>query len=116
MTSDHYLFDDVIITSLLSSSEPIKRDFTYVTDAVDGFITAMDHTPRRCGEVYNLGSAESVSMETIIVYLEEELEQKAIVVRCLDGTLSDGSTFHLFAFLSSPFYRIASLFPPPTST
>ncbi len=77
---------DIIITSwhmhpsLLSSSDPIKRDFTYISDVVGGIVAAMDHCPRRCGELYNLGNSEPISMETIMTYLETDLERKAIIV------------------------------------
>lgn len=40
----------------------------------------MDHCPRRCGEVYNLGNSEPIAMETIAAYLEMDLERKAVIV------------------------------------
>ena len=59
------------------SSRSIYRDFTYIDDVVDGIISAMDHTPIRCGEVFNIGRGVPHSLETLVSYLEEELGREA---------------------------------------
>ena len=64
-----------------TSSEPIKRDFTFVNDTVGVVLATLDHTPKCCGEVYNVGLGEPVSLTTLVSMLEEELDVTAHTVR-----------------------------------
>ncbi|CAH1777556.1 unnamed protein product, partial [Owenia fusiformis] len=57
----------------LSDDRPLSRDFTYVDDIIDGLLASLDYTPARCGEVFNLGNGNPVSVPELIKYLEEEL-------------------------------------------
>jgi len=44
------------------------RDFTFVTDVADALVTAAEGD--RCGEVYNVGSGETVSVNRLVELLE----------------------------------------------
>lgn len=57
----------------------MSRDFTYVSDIVDGVRRAMD----RCEgyRVYNLGGSDPVRLSDLIALLEEALGKKAIIDR-----------------------------------
>lgn len=74
--------------SAILRGEPIKlyhrgelqRDFTYIDDTVQGIASAIDH----CKEgynVYNLGSAVSVSVRELLSYLETALGKRAIILQ-----------------------------------
>jgi len=55
------------------------RDYTYVTDTVDGVIAA---TQQEFGyEIFNLGESQTVQLARLIELLEEALGQKAIIDR-----------------------------------
>lgn len=56
---------------------PIKRDFTYIEDIVDGVLSAID-TPEP-HTIYNLGSARPEDLNKLIRLLEKELGKKAIL-------------------------------------
>ena len=59
------------------------RDFTYIDDVIDGLISAIELLTKRlgnCGHIYNLGYGSPVAVETMIGYLEEELDKKASLV------------------------------------
>ncbi|XP_065886387.1 uncharacterized protein [Dysidea avara] len=69
-----------------SSHEPLMRDFTYIDDVIDGLVSLTEvlleqHNSVECGVVYNLGYGSPVAVDTMISYLEEELDKKAIVER-----------------------------------
>lgn len=53
----------------------MKRDFTYITDIVDGVTSAIDRN-YEC-ELFNLGNSNSVELEYFISCLENELGKKA---------------------------------------
>ena len=53
----------------------MKRDFTYVSDIVDGTISALD-TPFRY-ELFNLGNSRNVALMELISIIEEELGREA---------------------------------------
>ncbi len=53
----------------------MKRDFTYISDIVDGTISALD-TPLRC-ELFNLGNSRSVELMELISIIETELGREA---------------------------------------
>lgn len=59
------------------------RDFTFIDDVIDGLISAVELLMKRhgnCGHIYNLGYGSPVAVETMIKYLEEDLNKKASLV------------------------------------
>lgn len=59
------------------------RDFTYIDDVTDGLMSVVELLTKRhgnCGCIYNLGYGAPVAVETMIKYLEEELDKKASMV------------------------------------
>ena len=75
-----------IITQLVSNKNKIKlgsltprRDFTYVSDTVDGFISAIGN--KRClGETINLGTGKDFSIGETAKNIENILKTKAEIV------------------------------------
>jgi UDP-glucuronate 4-epimerase len=72
---------------LISHGKPVPvfgdgttaRDYTYVSDTVDGVIAA---TQREFGyEIFNLGESQTVTLSRLIELLEKALGQKAIIDR-----------------------------------
>ena len=72
---------------LISQGKPIPvfgdggtaRDYTYVTDTVDGVIAS---TQREFGyEIFNLGESQTVTLSHLIELLEQSLGRKAIIDR-----------------------------------
>jgi UDP-glucuronate 4-epimerase len=55
------------------------RDYTFVTDIVDGFLAAMDRPQPFTYEIINLGNAHPVQLNTLIHLIEDALGRKAIV-------------------------------------
>lgn len=73
-------------TRLLSDGEPIEmygdgtsqRDYTYISDIVDGVIGALD---KDFGyEIFNLGNSETVELKRLVSVIENALGKKAQVV------------------------------------
>ena len=91
-----------------SASQPLLRDFTYVADTVGGILSALDHTPLQCGEVYNLGYGQPVAITTMLDYLQEELGQKAVLVCELENWRSA----HLSTHCVLPLLQEHSPLPP----
>ena len=75
-----------IITQLLSKNNKIKlgsltprRDFTYVSDTVDGFISAIGN--KKClGETVNLGTGKDFSIGQTVKNIENILNKKADII------------------------------------
>jgi UDP-glucuronate 4-epimerase len=72
---------------LISAGQPIPvfgdgssaRDYTFVTDTLDGIIAC---TEKKIGyEIFNLGEAETVSLNRLIELLEAALGKKAVIDR-----------------------------------
>ena len=72
---------------LISAGKPIPvfgdgstaRDYTYVTDTVDGVIAC---TQKQLGfEIFNLGESQTVTLSYLIELIEKELGKKAIIDR-----------------------------------
>jgi UDP-glucuronate 4-epimerase len=72
---------------LISAGKPIPvfgdgstaRDYTYVTDTVDGVIAC---TQKELGfEIFNLGESQTVTLSYLIEVIEKELGKKAIIDR-----------------------------------
>ncbi len=67
-------------TDLLARGEPVtlfgdggsRRDYTYVSDIVDGIVAAMELAPGF--EIFNLGGAETTRLSDLVSWLAEELE------------------------------------------
>ena len=54
-----------------------RRDYTYITDIVDGIIAAID---KRSGyEIINLGDSKVVELQYLITLIEKKLGKKAII-------------------------------------
>jgi nucleoside-diphosphate-sugar epimerase len=64
-----------------------SRDFTYVEDAVDGIVRALESG--ESGEAYNLGRGESVSIGTLTERIVEQAESDATVVSTSDRQRDD---------------------------
>ena len=57
----------------------MARDYTYVTDTVDGIVAA---TKREFGfEIFNLGESQTVTLGRLIELLEAALDKKAVIDR-----------------------------------
>ena len=75
-----------IITQLVSNNDKIKlgslsprRDFTYVSDTVDGFISAIGN--KKClGQTVNLGTGKDFSIGETVKNIESILKVKAKIV------------------------------------
>ncbi len=63
----------------VSDDEPLGRDFTFVDDITQGVLSAMSYQPSYCGEQFNLGFGNPVSVPGLIKFLEEELATPAKV-------------------------------------
>jgi len=77
--------------ALISSGRPIpvygdgssSRDYTYVTDTVQGVLGAIERTrdPEVRHEVYNLGESQTTTLSELIALLEDALGRKAMIDR-----------------------------------
>lgn len=94
---------DMIIykfTKKILSGEPIinfqpdpKRDFTYVSDIVDGLVATLE-VPQNTYAVINLGCGNPFSVSDSIKYLENELGKKAVMGETLTPPASDMAVTH----------------------
>ena len=55
-----------------------KRDYTYVSDIVDGIIRALTFQNRGF-EIFNLGDSRPVALDYLVSVIEEALEKKALI-------------------------------------
>jgi UDP-glucuronate 4-epimerase len=73
-----YLFADSMVKgkniNVFNNGE-MKRDFTYITDIVDGVISALDKGYQY--EIFNLGNSNTVELNYFIEVIEKELNVKA---------------------------------------
>ncbi|HLC67137.1 MAG TPA: NAD-dependent epimerase/dehydratase family protein [Candidatus Nanoarchaeia archaeon] len=60
---------------LLFAGGKLKRDFTYVTDIVEGIVAALDRN--HPFEIINLGNAHPISVQQLVNVIEQILGQKA---------------------------------------
>lgn len=77
--------------SLISSGRPIpvygdgssSRDYTYVTDTVQGVLAAIDRTRRSDvrHELFNLGESQTTTLAQLIALLEDALGREATIER-----------------------------------
>ena len=81
-----YKFAESIVTGMpvplyeAGGGQQLKRDFTYIADIVSGVLSALDRTPVRCAESYNLGYGQPLVVEDMLEYLQKELDTQAIIV------------------------------------
>jgi UDP-glucuronate 4-epimerase len=82
-----------IFTRAILRDEPItlfnagdmRRDFTFVDDAVKGTVAALDHPPARTAEaaphrVFNIGNHRSEKLTRLVELIERETNRKAKIV------------------------------------
>ena len=55
------------------------RDYTYVTDIIDGVTAAIDHTVDKRYRVYNLGGHQTTTLSRLVALLEANLPYRAIL-------------------------------------
>jgi nucleoside-diphosphate-sugar epimerase len=72
----------IVLTSLHCSSDAVGlgRDFTYIDDIVQGIIASLDYTPSECGERFNLGFGNPVSVPSMLDILQKELGVEGKIV------------------------------------
>lgn len=58
----------------------LGRDFTYIDDIIQGILASLDYKPSECGERFNLGYGNPVSVPAMVDMLQEELGVPANVV------------------------------------
>lgn len=63
-----------------AAAQPVRRDFTFVGDAVRGVLLALKHLPTTCGRVFNVGSGRSVELGYVLSLLKQELNVTAKIV------------------------------------
>lgn len=71
----------------IAAGEPIqqygngstRRDYTFVTDIVNGVRAAMDRAKGGPFEIYNLGNSDTVMLRDLIAAIEHELGRKAVI-------------------------------------
>ena len=76
-----------LFTRLINEGKPIKmfgdgttrRDYTFVTDIVDGIISALDKNFRY--EIINLGNSDTIQLSDFIAIFEKHLGKKAKIKR-----------------------------------
>ncbi len=66
---------------LFEGSERHLRSYTYVDDAVDGLMLALDHLPACLGEIINIGNDRSVTTGEGIATVEALLGKRALIDR-----------------------------------
>ena len=74
-------------TNLVSSNQPIemygdgssKRDYTYVTDIVDGIIAALNKELNF--EIINIGNSHPIELKYFIELIEKNLNKKANIIQ-----------------------------------
>ncbi|KAB2881487.1 NAD-dependent epimerase/dehydratase family protein [bacterium] len=54
-----------------------RRDYTYISDIVDGILKSMNHLNGY--EILNLGEAQTISLADIVSIIEQELSKKAMI-------------------------------------
>ncbi|AEE20759.1 NAD-dependent epimerase [Dokdonia sp. 4H-3-7-5] len=96
-----FLFTDAIL-----NKRPIKvfnegnlsRDFTYISDIIEGVITVITGTSRTKKPIYNIGNSEPVKLLDFITVLESELGITAIKQMM---PMQDGDVHRTWADVSS---------------
>lgn len=63
-----------------------QRDYTFVSDIVDGIYTAISKKPKGNFEIYNLGNSHMVELSYLIKLLEKNIGKKAKIKRLPEQT------------------------------
>lgn len=74
-------------TRLIEDGQPIdkfgdgttRRDYTYIDDIVDGIIGALNYRTGPICDIFNLGGSQNVSLNDLIITIEEALGKKAAI-------------------------------------
>ncbi len=73
-------------TKLIDSGKPIpvfgdgqyKRDFTYITEIIDGIVSSLNYD-KTTFEIFNLGESHTTSVVDLVKLLEDAIGKKAII-------------------------------------
>jgi len=106
-----------LFTRMIDSGEEIplfgngtsKRDYTYVSDIIDGMIPALN-SQQQGFEVFNLGDSNPVTLDYLIGLIEKALDKKAKTSR---QAMQPGDMLITFAEISKA--KAALSFQPETS-
>lgn len=99
----YYLFAKAITEDkpiTLYEGENLSRDFTYISDVVDGLISLLECSDLDGYEIYNIGNSRQEQVENLVVCLEMNLKKKAKINRItrpntdIEATLSDISAIY----------------------
>lgn len=74
-------------TRLIEDGKPIdkfgdgttRRDYTYITDIVDGIIGALNYRTGPINDIFNLGGSQNVSLNDLIATIEDAVGKKATI-------------------------------------
>ena len=74
-------------TRLIEDGKPIdkfgdgttRRDYTYITDIVDGIIGALNYRTGPINDIFNLGGSQNVSLNDLIATIEQAVGKKATI-------------------------------------
>ncbi len=72
-----------------------SRDYTYVSDAVKGFISAL--YCNKGYEIYNIGGSNPISLSSLVEIIEQALGKKACITH---DTMQLGEAYHTYADIS----------------
>jgi nucleoside-diphosphate-sugar epimerase len=82
-TSEYSAVIPLFITALLEGRAPLiygdgeqTRDFTYVANAVEANLRAAQAPPEACGQVYNVGCGERISLNELLARIGELLRRE----------------------------------------
>jgi len=77
-----YRFTEKIInneTITLFGDGTSKRDYTYITDIIDGIVQSIEYVRSGCKyEIFNLGESTTISLVELVRTLEDEIGNKAL--------------------------------------
>lgn len=78
------------VRAALAGEDPIirsdgtpERDYLYLTDAIEGYLSAAEHLPELSGEAINLGTARSVSVLELVRMVLAEVADTGLQPRIL---------------------------------
>ncbi|MCY4543102.1 MAG: NAD-dependent epimerase/dehydratase family protein [Rhodobacteraceae bacterium] len=94
-----YIFTNAILTGQplpLFNRGDMRRDFTYVSDVVDGILAALARPPAmsRPHRIYNLGCGNSVELLHFLKIIERETGRKA---DCLKLPMQEGDVYESYS-------------------
>jgi UDP-glucuronate 4-epimerase len=62
-----------------SSGVPLSRDFTYIDDVTSAVVAAMSFDCSQCGERFNIGYGQPISVPDLVALIERQLNKTASV-------------------------------------